>query len=134
MTRNHKTKTELLSEIETLTKRVAALERRSLKQKKSYDALRAEFALIENAVRGWKKTIDSSKSMMMLIGNDYSVKRVNLATSEFLGMSFQQLLGRNCSELFLDADLSVEDCLLEKVKKRSSMRKLNFISPEKTYG
>lgn len=110
-----KTKAELITENEKLRKRVATLENRSAKQKKAMGSLHEEFEMIERAVQGWRKTIDSAKTIMLLIGRDFRVRRVNFAAAKFLGMSFHELLGRNCSELFLDVDLSVEDCLIEKV-------------------
>ncbi|MEW6108776.1 MAG: PAS domain S-box protein [Nitrospirota bacterium] len=131
MKANKKTGSELLREIEDLRKRISYLEKRSVKLKRSLDKFREDFDLVEGAVRGWRKTIDSSKSIMMLIGKDFSVKRANLAAVNFLGMSFQELLGRNCSELFLDMELSAEDCLLEKVKKTGSHEEAEFFLPGK---
>jgi PAS domain S-box-containing protein len=129
-TRN-KTREELLSEIERLNQRILFLEKTSNELKESEEKIREDYKIIEGAVQGWKKTIDSSGSIMILIGKDFRVKRANLAAAKFFGLSFKELLGRNCSELFLDKDLSVEDCLIEKVRKTKKHEEAEFYLHEK---
>ncbi len=125
------TKVELIKEISGLRRHISSLERKSGRLEKLLKEIRQEFDLVEGAVKGWKRMIDSSKSIILLIGRDFRIKRTNRAGAEFLGKGFREMLGSHCSELFLDADISVADCLIEKVKKTMKHEEAEVYLPKR---
>ncbi len=125
------TKAELLKEVAQLRKRVAALEKKSDRKKHADEKTRKELSLIEHVVNEWRRTFDSTESIIMLIDHDYTVKRANLSATKFFDASFQEIIGKSCSELFQGAGLLIENCPLERLKETKQYEEEEMYIPEK---
>lgn len=76
----------------------------------------AEHAL-KKALDEWKSTFDSIDDLVMVIGNDFNILKANFATSKFLKMPVEKIIGKTCHQLFHFTDVPVEHCPLADVKK-----------------
>lgn len=124
MVKGIKTKSELLSEIERLQRRISSLEKESTEQKKTIEALK-------DAAYSWRKTFDSANPMIMLVDSDLRIKRANLATIKFLGISFEEIVGKTCFKLFCKTDKPVEQCPLVMAKQTKRHEESELYLPEK---
>lgn len=126
-----KTKAELLEEIATLKKSVARLERKSDRLKRADKETRKELGLIEHAVSEWRKTVDTAESIIMLIDNAFRIKRVNSSAAKFFNTSFEEIIGKTCSELFHRIGLTVENCPLERLRETQKLEEEEIFIPKK---
>lgn len=69
---------------------------------------------ILKAAGEWQTTFDSIHDLMMIMDRDMRVLRVNAAASSFLGLSLEQIIGRQCHTLMHCADKPVAGCPAEK--------------------
>jgi PAS domain S-box-containing protein len=131
MSDTNKTKVELLREVVKLRKRVATLEKKSDRQKQADQKARKEFGLIEHAVTEWRRTFDSAESIIMVIDHTYKIKRVNISATKFFNTTFEKIIGKNCSELFRNAGLMIDNCPLEKLKETKKYEEEEIHIPKK---
>jgi PAS domain S-box-containing protein len=59
---------------------------------------------IKNAATQWQTTFDAAHDLYLLLDKDYNIERVNQATSLFLGMPYQEILGKKCYNLIFGTD------------------------------
>ncbi len=73
-------------------------------------------AAFKKSSEEWRITFDSTRDMMLMLDEAFCVKRVNRATSEFLGKSFGEIINRKVFELFQGAEIQPELHPLIKMK------------------
>ncbi|GFO53884.1 hypothetical protein GMSM_08910 [Geomonas sp. Red276] len=69
-----------------------------------HEQLAAVFRNIETVKREWELTIDCIKDIVVLLDSRGRVKRCNLATATFFGISVHQVTGRTWTDLLRDKD------------------------------
>jgi PAS domain S-box-containing protein len=67
------------------------------------------------AARQWETTFDAIGDGVCLLGRDGSVLRCNRATTEILGKTFRELIGRPLGEVALDVMAPAEAALLDRL-------------------
>jgi PAS domain S-box-containing protein len=55
---------------------------------------------IEQAAREWEVTFDSIADAIFIVHRDYKIARVNKATADMFKMKQEEIIGRNCYEIF----------------------------------
>ncbi len=60
---------------------------------------RRDEKLILHAKKEWERTFDALSDLIMIIDKDHTIKRVNRAMAEYLGLSPAGMIGRKCFEL-----------------------------------
>ena len=71
---------------------------------------------LETASREWRITVDSTNDLIMLLDSEMKIIKANLATTRFLNRPFNEILGKNCLQLFQGTDILPAPCPLEKMK------------------
>src|SRR5438067_612370 len=51
------------------------------------------------AKRQWERTFDAISEPLMILDEDYVIRRANLALADELGTAIQRVVGRRCHEL-----------------------------------
>jgi C4-dicarboxylate-specific signal transduction histidine kinase len=54
--------------------------------------------LVSVAKRQWERTFDAISEPLMIVDDDYVIRRANLALADDLGMAVQRVVGRRCYE------------------------------------
>ena len=55
--------------------------------------------VVSIAKRQWEKTFDAISDPLMIIDDDYVIRRANLALADDLGMAIQRIVGHKCHEV-----------------------------------
>jgi two-component system, NtrC family, sensor kinase len=55
--------------------------------------------VVSVAKRQWEKTFDAISDPLMIVDDDYVIRRANLALADDLGMAIQRIVGRKCHEV-----------------------------------
>lgn len=84
--------------------------------------------LVERALREWSDTVDAVSDMIILTDNDTKIRRCNRATTEFFGLNYNELIGRQLSEMlrFSAADKHSTEALHNTAVKYSPLVKKNW--------
>ncbi len=91
----------LKSRLETLvSERTAALASANRKLTREMEERERVTRLIVTAKREWEGTFDSVQDLVLVIGHDQTVRRLNLAMAHRLGASPRDVVGRKCSFVF----------------------------------
>jgi two-component system cell cycle sensor histidine kinase/response regulator CckA len=106
-----KTKSQMIEEIKSLRKVLQGLEG----QEKLIKAILQ--AKIE-----WENTFDIVKDLVFITDKDGFIKRVNRSLADKLGSHPQDLIGKNCSQIFKCNHLGTESCSLFKIQHGMSVR------------
>ncbi|MFZ2198123.1 MAG: ATP-binding protein [Thermodesulfovibrionales bacterium] len=67
--------------------------------------------LLSLGKKEWEETFDVISDAIMIIDKDFNVIRVNKAAQQMLGLSFREILGQKCHQLYHGADASIEGCV-----------------------
>ncbi len=60
---------------------------------------RDELTIVSVAKRQWEKTFDAISDPLMIIDEDYVIRRANLALADDLGTAIQRVVGHKCHEV-----------------------------------
>lgn len=60
--------------------------------------------LVSVAKRQWERTFDAISDPLMIIDEDYVIRRANLALADDLGVAVQRVVGRTCHELRAESE------------------------------
>jgi PAS domain S-box-containing protein len=71
--------------------------------------------LIIKAKREWESTFDSIPDPIFIVNRDFSIRRLNRAMAEMLGLEPREAVGRFCHELVDNAKAPPKDCLVSRV-------------------
>ena len=71
--------------------------------------------LIANSRCEWLQAVDSMPHFLAIVGSDFRIKKANKALAKYLGMSMDELHGRNCHQI-LDVKGPAESCPLRRSK------------------
>jgi len=75
---------------------------------------------IEEALRKasseWRATFDATHELIMMVGGDCRIIKVNRATTDFFDKTYEEILGRDCRSFFEESGLPGELLPLEGVK------------------
>jgi PAS domain S-box-containing protein len=66
--------------------------------------------LLSLGKKEWEETFDIISDAIMIIDKDFTVTRVNKAAKDMLGLSFREIIGQKCHQLYHGADASIEGC------------------------
>lgn len=80
--------------------KMAELEESRAIQAKEHEELKKLFSKITLIKQEWEKTMDCIGDMVLLIDRQGIVRRCNRSMRDFVGMSYQELLGQNWKGLF----------------------------------
>lgn len=72
---------------------------------------------LKTASREWRITFDSTTDLIMLLDGEMKIIKANLATTKFLRRPFNEILGKNCFQLFYETDIPPAICPLEEMGK-----------------
>ncbi len=82
-----------------------AIENRHLhRQQQAYEA-----ALI-NAAEEWRQTFDAMTDMITVQDRDFRIMRANRAAVEAMGTTFEEILGRQCFDIFHGLNCPIANC------------------------
>ncbi len=76
---------------------------------KEHTELSRVFKLVELGKREWEKTMDCVEDMVILTDTRGLIKRCNKSFKEFMGRTYDQLLGRECVKLLNDRGMEVKE-------------------------
>jgi PAS domain S-box-containing protein len=71
---------------------------------------------LTTAAKDWQATFDGITDSVCLIDVNHRIKRCNASTCRILGRNFGEILNHPCWELFHDAETSLHNCPMDKVK------------------
>ena len=63
------------------------------------DDPRDDLTVVSVAKRQWEKTFDAISDPLMIVDDDYVIRRANLALADDLGIAIQRLVGQRCHEV-----------------------------------
>jgi len=64
--------------------------------------------LVSVAKRQWERTFDAISESLMILDEDYVIRRANLALADELGMAIQRVVGRRCFEVRTESTEALE--------------------------
>lgn len=79
----------------------------------------------------WQTTFDSASDLVMLMDKDFRITRLNRAAMSFLGVPYDQVLGKHCYELMHGTDVPPPECPYVKMKMSMSHEKAELFLPER---
>ena len=94
--------------------------------------LKADEPQMRKEVKDWRDSFNSLEDVMVLIGTDFKLERVNVSALELIGKSEQEVIGRKCYEIFHGRNTPVNECPLEKSLKTGKVEYLEHF--EEGYG
>jgi PAS domain S-box-containing protein len=71
---------------------------------------------LKTAADEWQVTFDSTIDLIMLLDNEMRIIKANFATTKFLSRPFNEILGKNCFQLFHGTDRPPAVCPVKKMK------------------
>ncbi|MEW6418584.1 MAG: response regulator [Nitrospirota bacterium] len=72
---------------------------------------------LKTALNEWRITLDSTTDQIMLLNSEMEIIKANLATTKFLSMPFNKILGKKCYKLFHGKNMPPAECPFEKMKR-----------------
>jgi len=75
-----------------------------------HSELNAMFSLVNIGKREWEDTMDSIPEMVLMCDPSGAITRCNRAVTSFTGLSYNQILGLNCLELFVRSGMEIISC------------------------
>jgi len=72
---------------------------------------------LKKASSEWRITFDSTTDLIMFIDSEMKIIKANLATAKFFNKPINEILGKNCFQIFHGTDKPCDVCPLEKVEK-----------------
>jgi two-component system, NtrC family, sensor kinase len=75
-----------------------------------HSELNAMFSLVNIGKREWEDTMDSIPEMVLMCNPSGAITRCNRAVTVFTGLTYLQILGLNCMELFVRSGMKVVSC------------------------
>ena len=75
-----------------------------------HSELNAMFSLVNIGKREWEDTMDSIPEMVLMCNPSGTITRCNRAVSAFTKLSYNQILGLNCMELFVRSGMQIISC------------------------
>jgi len=75
-----------------------------------HSELNAMFSLVNIGKREWEDTMDSIPEMVLMCDPSGAITRCNRAVTTFTGLSYNQILGLNCLELFVRSGMEIISC------------------------
>jgi PAS domain S-box-containing protein/putative nucleotidyltransferase with HDIG domain len=69
------------------------------------------------AAREWRQTFDAMRDSVCVLDAEGFVQRCNRATTELAGVSYPDLVGRHCYEVFHGAADTIADCPLQRARR-----------------
>jgi two-component system, NtrC family, sensor kinase len=75
-----------------------------------HSELNAMFSLVNIGKREWEDTMDSIPEMVLMCGPSGAITRCNRAVTTFTGLSYNQILGLDCLELFVRSGMEIVSC------------------------
>ncbi len=78
-----------------------------------------------------ESTFDSATDLIMMLDKEMKIIKANLATATFLGKSFDEVLGKNCCELFHGTDDLSAACPFKRMLKTGKREEAEFYLSEK---
>ena len=77
---------------------------------KKYSASRKEQKQILHAKQEWEQTFDAVSDLIIIVGKDHEIIRVNRALADRCGLNPMEMVGRKCRELIHGTDSSPDIC------------------------
>jgi two-component system NtrC family sensor kinase len=75
-----------------------------------HSELNAMFSLVTSGKREWEDTMDSIPEMVLMCNPSGAITRCNRAVTTFTGLSYNQILGLDCLELFVRSGMEIISC------------------------
>jgi len=75
-----------------------------------HSELNAMFSLVNLGKREWEDTMDSIPEMVLICDPSGAITRCNRAVTAFTGLSYSQIHGLNCLELFVRSGMVIISC------------------------
>lgn len=76
--------------------------------------------IIEKEEKNWQDSFNSLKDIMMIIGNDFTIEKINDSGLKYLDLPKEEVIGRKCHELFYQRNKPMDICPYMKVMKSKS--------------
>lgn len=87
-------------------------------QNPSFEELQDLFAVVSEGKRAWESTFDAIVDPVLIVSNDYSIRRANLAAAESAKMDVRQLVGQKCFVAFAKREEPCLGCPLQISRQR----------------
>jgi len=75
-----------------------------------HSELNAMFSLVNIGKREWEDTMDSIPEMVLMCNPSGAITRCNRAVTVFTGLTYNEILGLNCMELFVRSGMKIISC------------------------
>jgi two-component system NtrC family sensor kinase len=75
-----------------------------------HSELNAMFSLVNIGKREWEDTMDSIPEMVLMCNPSGAITRCNRAVTTFTGLTYNQILGLDCLELFVRSGMEIISC------------------------
>ncbi len=84
---------------------------------------------IEELKRQWMSTIDALVDPLMMVQEDYTIYKANLALAKIAGIDIKQVTGRKCYQVFADRDSPCPNCKMQEssTTKKPQQYELNHV-------
>jgi len=91
------------------------------------------FYQVETAKKEWERSVDSIEHMVILSGLDGTIHRCNRAFKDFIGRSYEEILGRNLASLLSNFAVEMKDFELKNLNARLNIMGKWFIMTSSSY-
>ena len=112
-----------IEEVKKLRARVAKLERLRSKSTEHTNSN----GQLDEAWHEWEMTFDATKDSIMLIDSEFKIIQANRATSHFLDMPLEEIVGKTCWQVLHGTEAPPEKCPFKKELKRGKCESCNKI-------
>jgi signal transduction histidine kinase len=89
----------------------------------TFEELQDLFAVVSEGKRVWESTFDAIVDPVLIVSNDYQVRRANLAAAESAGVDVRQLVGKHCYESFAKRSSPCVGCPMEPSQQRNAPKR-----------
>jgi len=107
---SNKTKDQLIKELVKIRQRMRKLEAKEKEGSKEKDNFK-------NALRDLQSAFNSAKDLIMILDTKFNIIKANLATSRFLKIPVNEIVGKTCYKLIHGIDTPPRECPLNMIIK-----------------
>jgi PAS domain S-box-containing protein len=86
---------------------------------------------LETASNEWRATFDSATDLIIFLDSEMRIIKTNFATTKFLNRPFNEILGKNCFQLFHGTDRPLATCPTDKMRMTKKHEEVELYLPEK---
>lgn len=95
----------------------------SLPPAQSFEELQDLFVVVAEGKRVWESTFDAIVDPVLIVSQDYQIRRANLAAAESAQVDVRQLVGQRCYQAFAKRNSPCIGCPMESSRQKNATKR-----------